>query len=69
MESVSSPTNGPDQTDPLEDEEGREHCLQNESARPQEDNNYWMFLVGLEDVAFILNLETEVEPKRDEGLF
>ena len=46
-----------------------EHCLQDESARPQEDNNYWTFLAGLENVTFILNLETEVEPKRDVGLF
>lgn len=69
MELVRSPTSGPDQTNPLEDEEGREHCLQDESARPQEDNNYWTFLAGLENMTFILNLETEVEPKRDVGLF
>lgn len=69
MESVTSPINGPDQTNPLEDVEGREHYLQSEPDRPQQHNNYWTFLVGLENVALILNLETKVEPKGDTSLF
>ena len=69
MESVTIPTSGPEQTNPLEDVEGGEHCLQNEPDRPQQDNNYWTFLVGLENVALLLNLETEVEPKGDKSLF
>lgn len=68
MESVTTPPNGPDQRNPLEDKERREHCLQNEPDRVQEDKNYGTFLVGLENLALIFNLETEVEPKEDESL-
>ena len=51
MESVTTPPNGPDQRNPLEDKERREHCLQNEPDRVQEDKNYGTFLVGLENLA------------------
>lgn len=44
-------------------------CLQDEPAGLQEDNCCWTFLVGSENMALTLSLQTEVEVNRDEGLF